>query len=96
MTVNSITAALISRWVCLLLVIIPCFGLYLLRRRLLELITPRGFPGIPAYPYSTPFLGDIPRIAASLKKYNKNSAFFDQVGKDLGRIAQVRIAGLKK
>jgi hypothetical protein len=79
----------------LILGLLACFLLFIARSWFSSLITPKGIPGIPAYPDPTPVLGDIPRIAASLKAQQSNTAFFQQVGRDLGPIVQVRLTGLK-
>ncbi|ORY21756.1 cytochrome P450 [Naematelia encephala] len=71
-------------------VVILWFG----RRWILSLLTPRSIPGIPAYPDPVPVLGDIPRLAASMKATNGFIGFMDKVAKDLGPIAQVRISFL--
>lgn len=68
---------------------------YTSRAWLLSLITPKGIPGIPTYPDAAPLMGDLPRLIASMEKHNKFSMFFDQVGKDLGPVAQVRLSYLK-
>jgi hypothetical protein len=70
--------------------------LYILYKPILRLLTPQGIPGIPAYPDSKPFLGDIKRFAKGIKEYGGPGAVFDKTAKDLGPIAQIRISFLAK
>lgn len=64
---------------------------YLLQKWLLKLLTPTGIPSIPAYPGAFPLVGDIPLLAAHVKKHNKFSTLFDQMGRDLGPVGQLRL-----
>lgn len=68
---------------------------YLFRSWILRQLVPTGIPGIPAYPDAYPFLGDIPRLASAIKATGCFSKFFDQVGHDLGPIAQLRLTPFK-
>lgn len=77
------------------LVLLIGTAVYASRSWLLSLITPKGIPGVPAFPYSTPILGDIPKLAAKMKEYEKFSSFFDEVGRQLGPVAQVRLTAYK-
>ena len=81
-------------WTTALILVLGTF-IYASRSWILSLLTPRGVAGIPAYPDPAPLLGDLPRLAASMKANNKFSIFFDGIGKDLGPIAQVRLSYLK-
>jgi hypothetical protein len=65
-------------------------ALYLLQRWL-KFLTPKGIPGMPAYPDPYPILGDVPRMAAHIKKHRKFSHLFDQMGRDLGPISQLKL-----
>jgi hypothetical protein len=69
--------------------------IYTFRGWIISLLTPKGVRGIPAYPDSLPVMGDLPRLGAVIKEHNSFSVFFDQIGKDLGPIAQVRLSFLK-
>lgn len=76
-----------------ILIALLLIGLYSVRKWLLALLTPKNIPGIPAYPDPYPIIGDIPRIAASVKQHDRFTAFFDQITLDLGPVAQVRFPG---
>ncbi|KAL7419102.1 hypothetical protein Q5752_005938 [Cryptotrichosporon argae] len=65
--------------------------LYLARRPLLALITPRGVPGIPAYPDPLPVLGDVVRFGKLTKALGTAGAAFDAFADDLGPLYQLRI-----
>jgi hypothetical protein len=91
LTVNQLSAPLqplVGLFICAILA-------YLFRSRIQSLLTPKGLPGLPAFADASPILGDIPRIAASLKESNDSSSFFARMGKDLGPIAQVRLTAFK-
>ncbi len=66
--------------------------IYLFRQQILNFFIPRSIPGIPAYPDPQPFLGDISRIAKSIKATKSFSNFFDKCAKDLGPLCQVRLS----
>jgi hypothetical protein len=60
-----------------LLLAIPV--LYVLRKPFLRLLTPQGIKGIPAYPDSKPFWGDLGMMGKAIEASNSFSKFFDQV-----------------
>lgn len=68
--------------------------LYILRRPFLRLITPQGIPGIPKLPNPSPVTGDIPWLAETGKRIPGMTRIMDEVAKELGPIAQVRIGPL--
>lgn len=80
-------------WLYIALVI-PA-ALYLFRHAILRFLTPRGLPGIPAYPDPKPFWGDLPRFQASMKENGGFSKCFDEMATDLGVISQIRLGFFK-
>ena len=73
-----------------LLVALP-LALYLLRQPIKRWLTPKGIPGIPAYPDPRPIFGDAWRLAKYVREDKSISKFFDGLPRDLGPVAQVRL-----
>ena len=77
------------------LVLLLSTAIWTSQKWLLRLITPKGIPGIPGYSDCTPIFGDIPKLSASVKKHEGIATFMDQVGRDLGPVAQLRLTAAK-
>lgn len=65
---------------------------FLFRKPILCLLTPKGIPGVPAYSDAVPIWGDLPRLSKHMKQSGSFSEFFDDVARDLGPIAQIRLS----
>ena len=78
------------------LVLTFTISLFLLRRPLLRIITPRDLPGIPAYPDPSPMLGDIPRMRKMMKSSGGFGDLADACARELGAIAQLRVGFFSK
>jgi hypothetical protein len=64
-------------------------------RPILRVLTPKGIPGIPAYPDPKPIWGDIPRMKQAIETHGGFSPCFDDMAKDLGVISQLRLGFFK-
>lgn len=69
--------------------------LFLYRHALLRLLTPRGIPGVPAYPNPKPLWGDLQFFQASMQEHGGFSKCFDDMATDLGVISQLRLGFFK-
>ena len=68
---------------------------YASRGWFLQLVHPKGILGIPAYPNATPILGDVLKLSAWVKAHDGIAMFMDEVGRDLGIVAQLRLTAAK-
>lgn len=69
---------------------------YLLRKPFLKLITPKGIKDVPAFSDPRPIWGDVHRVASTMKEHGGITPLLDQVAKELGPIAQLRIGFFQK